>query len=198
MIEAANRADIPELSELFADIFVDDDTLGWLVHKARDPRAELVKGFQILLGEYYLPLGIIDIVRGADGTIQAGAAWMKPEVEMPRRVRYRMLAWVMSTGRARMDIYRYIRESGHVSLPFPHWYLFTIAVSDKARGSGVGSRLLTAGLERCGDQAVQLEATTARSAGLYARHGFITLGEAPTHAPQPEFIMWKPAQSGAQ
>ena len=61
----------------------------------------------------------------------------------------------------------------------PHWYLRQIGVDPAARGSGLGSALLRAGLEevdRVGARAY-LEATSLASKSLYERHGFVSLGE---------------------
>lgn len=56
----------------------------------------------------------------------------------------------------------------------PHFYLHMIGASDRARGQGLGSAMLRRVLEMCDREAhpAYLEASTARSAALYARHGF--------------------------
>lgn len=66
----------------------------------------------------------------------------------------------------------------------PHFYLQFVGARRRAQGTGVGSRLLGRVLRICDDEGVPayLEATTSRSAALYARHGFepltaITLAE---------------------
>ena len=61
----------------------------------------------------------------------------------------------------------------------PHWYLRQIGVDPAARGRGLGSALLRAGLDevdRDGARAY-LEATSAGSKSLYERHGFMSLRE---------------------
>jgi ribosomal protein S18 acetylase RimI-like enzyme len=61
----------------------------------------------------------------------------------------------------------------------PHWYLRQIGVDPAARGNGLGSALLRAGLDevdRAGARAY-LEATSTASKSLYERHGFVSLGE---------------------
>ena len=59
----------------------------------------------------------------------------------------------------------------------PHWYLWTLGVDPKCQGRGLGSALLKHGLARADDDGVlaYLEATSPKSAALYARHGFETL-----------------------
>jgi GNAT superfamily N-acetyltransferase len=58
--------------------------------------------------------------------------------------------------------------------PTPHFYLHMIAGRDDARGQGLGSVLLSRVLDVCDAEQTPayLEASTARSAALYERHGF--------------------------
>lgn len=57
----------------------------------------------------------------------------------------------------------------------PHFYLHLIGARDTARGKGLGSLLLERITRICDaeGQPAYLEATTPRSAMLYARHGFV-------------------------
>jgi GNAT superfamily N-acetyltransferase len=56
----------------------------------------------------------------------------------------------------------------------PHFYLHVIGAVDRARGKGYGSLLLRRVTDVCDREGfpAYLEASTARSAALYARHGF--------------------------
>lgn len=75
---------------------------------------------------------------------------------------------------------------------FPHWYLYVIAVDPQAQGHGVGSALINKGLDRVGEQAAYLEASTHRAARLYERFDFALLGEIPTQDGSPgELGMWR-------
>ncbi|MFR9674221.1 GNAT family N-acetyltransferase [Streptomyces sp. TR06-5] len=75
-----------------------------------------------------------------------------------------------------------------------HAYLQAIAVSQDRQGRGVGSSLLAPVLERCDREGLPayLEASSDRSRGLYARHGFVTL-ERIVHLPDgpPMYPMWR-------
>lgn len=59
--------------------------------------------------------------------------------------------------------------------PEPHFYLHLIGARDRARGQGLGSVLLERVLALCDAEGrpAYLEASTTRSAALYARHGFV-------------------------
>ena len=56
----------------------------------------------------------------------------------------------------------------------PHFYLQFVGARATARGQGLGSLLLERVLRICDAESIPayLEATTPRSAALYARHGF--------------------------
>jgi len=79
----------------------------------------------------------------------------------------------------------------------PHVHLQFVGVTPDHRGRGLGGRLLTRGLARAraSGTPVRLEASTPRSALLYARHGFVRTGadirlpEGPTLIP----MWWHPA-----
>jgi GNAT superfamily N-acetyltransferase len=60
----------------------------------------------------------------------------------------------------------------------PHFYLHLIGARDRARGQGMGTILLDRVTSICDAEGIvaYLEASTQRSAGLYARHGFIEVG----------------------
>ena len=59
----------------------------------------------------------------------------------------------------------------------PHFYLHLIGARERARGQGLGSLLLERVIQTCDAEGhpAYLEASSARSAQLYARHGFVEL-----------------------
>jgi GNAT superfamily N-acetyltransferase len=61
----------------------------------------------------------------------------------------------------------------------PHYYIRYVGVAPPFQGQGLGSALLRPTLDRCDEGGVPayLEASTERSAALYARLGFEHLGE---------------------
>ncbi|GAA2661743.1 MULTISPECIES: GNAT family N-acetyltransferase [Actinosynnema] len=78
---------------------------------------------------------------------------------------------------------------------FPHLYLAATAVLPERRGQGVGGLLLAHRLADTAGLPCYLEASTTRSAALYARHGFAHAGrpiELPENGPT-LFPMLRPA-----
>lgn len=67
----------------------------------------------------------------------------------------------------------------HHHLQEPHYYIRFVGVATRFQGQGVGSALLRPTLERCDQEGVPayLEASTERSAAMYARLGFVHLGK---------------------
>lgn len=78
-----------------------------------------------------------------------------------------------------------------------HAYLVYLGATPAHQGRGLGSLLLAQHLEQvdAAGQGAYLEASNSRSAALYARHGFVFLGD-PIQLPddvEPIFPMWRPA-----
>lgn len=67
----------------------------------------------------------------------------------------------------------------------PHWYISMIAVSDSARGKGLGSKLIAPLLAEADArrEAVYLESSNPQNHNFYRRHGFEILEEY-RHSPQ--------------
>lgn len=87
-------------------------------------------------------------------------------------------------------------EVARYELDEPHWYLRQIGVDPVLQRGGHGSALLRAGLsevDRRGEPAY-LEATTPGSRDLYARFGFVTVGEVQVGDSAPLWPMVRPAR----
>lgn len=191
-VRTADASDIPSVVELLAHTFEQDPSLGWVVRKANDPQFILHEYFRILVEEVYLPHGRITVAVDGD-TFLGAALWLKPDVKYPKIATVRMLGLLAKTGKAISDVLRYKAGNDHTSLPFPHWYLFTIAVPTEARGRGVGTLLLDEGIEFAGDSAIYLEATSYRAGKLYQTKGFVPLQEIPVLGPDNEIAMCRPS-----
>lgn len=72
------------------------------------------------------------------------------------------------------EVVRYLGELAHSRPEEPHWYLSMLGTDPVARGTGVGSRLLRAGLARAEADGVPVYLETMNSAnlGYYERFGF--------------------------
>lgn len=141
-------------------------------------RTETVRGlFEFQLRTLYAPQGTIDVAATSDGTILGAALWLSPEAQKGSLLAdlkklpsyYRTLGAALP--RAVFTELRLLASRPR----FEHWYLYVIGVSENSRGRGVGARLLDFRCERLGETPAYMEASTHRSAALYARHGFVEL-----------------------
>ncbi|AZQ75958.1 MULTISPECIES: GNAT family N-acetyltransferase [Flaviflexus] len=193
IIRPAIRADLDAVASNLGTVFAADPSLGWVLRKADDPESLLADFYRLIIDSAF-ERGIIDVAED-EGDFLGSAVWTAPGQEVPASVLRKALPLVRRLGKAAPTLLRYLRAYSAVKIPFPAWHLEVIAVTERARGRGVGSALLDAGLERCGDEAARLEATSTRAAKLYASRGFVPLGEVKTPAPVPEIIMWKPSST---
>lgn len=167
------------------------------VVKCRNPKLALQQLFEVLMRDYFIPFGKLDLVRSPQGNLLGASLWSPPNEKLTIRRQLRMLPdLVKALGLSLPRAWRLSAMDSDAKPRFPHWYLFVIAASPAARGQGVGGRLLDHGIERAGSEAIYLESTGPRSQALYERKGFIPLGVIPSTSPAPEVGMWKPGQVG--
>ncbi|HEY3760003.1 MAG TPA: GNAT family N-acetyltransferase [Solirubrobacteraceae bacterium] len=161
-------ADTQRLRDVLAEAFFDDPVFGWLMPDEVKRRDRLRHYFGIDLRHLTLPRGRVwttDDLAGAALSLPPGA-WRVPlrttllhgtafGVRLPRAARLG----------AAME-WRHLRE--------PHYYVRDIGVLPEMQGNGLGSTLLRPTLDRCDREGLPayLEASSERSAALYARHGF--------------------------
>jgi GNAT superfamily N-acetyltransferase len=76
----------------------------------------------------------------------------------------------------------------------PHHYIPFVGVTPGRQGAGIGTRLMQPTLDHCDQDQLPayLEATTERSAALYARLGFEQVGELRYGATEPLRLMLRP------
>lgn len=132
------------------------------------------------------------IAERPDGVIVGVSTWMALESAEPLRQRAEALA---EQARANPALRRIASAMALPHPDEPHLYLASMAVVPESRGHGVGSALLRHRLAQA-RQPVYLEASTPRSAALYARHGFAPSG-APIALPEGGPVlrpMWRPAR----
>lgn len=133
--------------------------------------------FDFQIRKTYAPRGVVDVVVDAQGQVLGAALWISPQGQKGSLVQ------------DLMSLPSYFRVLGKSLLPgaftdlrliaarpkFDHWYLYCIGVHEQARGRGVGAALLDFRRQQLGEYPAYLEASTFRSASLYARHGFVEL-----------------------
>lgn len=175
-VREATEADYPGVIEALTNAFEHDPVMNKAM--GGDGRTETVRSlFEFQLRTTYAPKGTIDIAVTESGKVLGAALWLSPEAQKGN---------LLADIRALPDYYRVLgRGLARATVTelrllaarpkFDHWYLYTIGVHEDARGHGIGSHLLDYRRERLGEVPAYLEASTYRSASLYARHGFVEL-----------------------
>jgi ribosomal protein S18 acetylase RimI-like enzyme len=194
-VRLAAEADLAALAGSMARAFADDPALGFLLGSAR--RLERLESF------FEAELRIIafphEIVWATDD-LSAAAIWARPgEWRVPVGPSLRELPAMVRVFGARLPLAFWTRlrmEARHPSEP-PSYYLAAIGVEPAAQGKGLGSELMKPMLARIDSEGAgaYLETSTARSRGLYERHGFVQTGEIqlPRGGP-PIWPMWREPQ----
>lgn len=190
----ATQADFPKIVDVLVEAFANDPAfLRWIPQP--DPgSAKLRALFELQIEKQYAVAGNIDVARDSEGEIVGVALWDRPDGNHSAKDQAAMLPRLVSIfGIKAAQVVWTDLSSARFHPKFPHWYLYTVATSSSARGTGVGSALLNHGIARAGDEAIYLEATSTRSAQLYNRLGFVPLGYIPSDDDgTPELAMWKP------
>lgn len=141
--------------------------------------------------------GSVDVAEDPDGTFLGVGLWQSPRehprlltelLGLPRIVGALGLRGTLRGARHDLAVRR-TRPPGDL------WYLSSIAVSDAARGRGVGGLLLRTRLVTIDAQELPaaLESTTAASRRLYERHGFEALARVRSLPGTSSTMMLRPA-----
>lgn len=179
-ITPAAPADVPAAADVLAEAFTDDAVVAAITGRPRPTSAQLAALFGALMRTGALHHGRVDLVRRtSDGAVLGVASWEAPgsvahlvhqAAELPAFLRALGLKGLVYGARHQATLASY-RPSE------PHWYLAQIGVSAQARGTGVGTALLTsrlAAIDAVGTPAY-LESSNERNRSLYMRHGFETI-----------------------
>ncbi len=139
------------------------------------------------LFRYMVRLGVLyGRTEAVSGKCEAAAVWF-PSTGVPGSAWYQRRAGVLRArlylGREIMARYERINDKvfslQEKLAPFPHWYLFLLAVDPDRQGEGLGRRLLESGL--FGLDAISmpcyLETFRGDTAEMYEKFGFRTLEE---------------------
>ncbi|RMI14404.1 GNAT family N-acetyltransferase [Cellulomonas triticagri] len=199
VVTAAAPVHVEEAVRVLAATFRGDAVMGAVVGgPVTDRERRLAHVFRVIV-RTGLRRGAVDLARApGDPTVLGVAVW-----DAPGRTRTSILDLLRDLGSYRRAFgLRGLREALRLQRALdaahprePHWFLAAIGVHETGRGQGVGSALIASRL-RAVDAAhpampAYLEASTDRSAALYARHGFQPTGRVggfPTTSP---ISMWR-------
>lgn len=133
------------------------------------------------LETYVLPQhGLVFIANDGAGRSAGGCLTLPPgEWQMPTSVDGRTAVRFLRTFGIHLQRAAQFQRAMHEHhLAEPHYYVRTIGVRPGMQGHGLGQALMQPTLERCDEEGLPtyLEASSERSAALYARLGFVHLG----------------------
>lgn len=190
-IRLATMADRRALATTLASAFVDDPVWVWMIPpRRREARLQLLFG---ALLRNAIPRGHIYTV----GDATAVAIWAPPgEWEMPKTAIARAAVPIARAASSRLPrlLGRLNQiEAVHRRQPDSHWYLEYIGTRQEARGTGLGSALLSDALARTDAEGtpVYLESSNSRNLPFYERHGFTVTEQLDLAAGPPQWLLWR-------
>lgn len=202
-VRRATDADIPAMAAVLARAFARDPFFSWLAGDAPERNLRMRMGWAGILRR--ASAGLRETWTTAD--LAGVAIWLPPGRDASSFLDALRMVPVL----ARLSGWRRLREVAATSellekrrrthVPAPHWYLSALGVDPERQHQGIGSALLSLGLERADAEAMPayLEAATARSVLLYERHGFEVVEE--LIIPRTDvrgWLMLRPATSAAR
>ncbi len=175
-VTVATAEDVSRLADALADAFHADPVYTWMLPSSLRLTARLRALFTAEMEQYGLRQGTVWTTTGRDGAVVAlpPDAWKMPESITLSQA----FVWVRAFGRRLLLAQRVQRalEQHHPSEP--HFYVRIVGVRSARQGQGLGSALMQPTLDEADALGLPtyLEASTQRSAALYARLGFVHLG----------------------
>lgn len=198
--ETPVEASVRDLDAVAGDLsaaFATYPMFEWIMRPDARRDAARLKFFKRMLADTAFASGTVLRPEGGG----AASVWLASEKLMAPAFWNDLLALptlLGATGLARFGRLAALRKAmeAHHPMNRRHAYLWLIGVRPEAQGSGIGSRLLAAGLARVDAQGrpAFLETSTEANVALYRRHGFEV---ASTYDVQPgsppSWAMWRPA-----
>lgn len=177
-VRPALVTDHDQVVDVLAAAFLHDPAMGWIYTDATKRRRGLERYFRFLVANVYHPKQGVLVTGDLAGIalcappgrwgVPLGATARLGTTMLPD-IGLRVLPRTLGSARQMDGLHRRLRA--------PHWYLAFVGVAPASSGGGRGSALLRAVTERADDDGVgcYLEATSARNAALYHRHGFVPI-----------------------
>lgn len=189
-LRRATGADVRGLAEVLADAFAEDPIYAWLMPGDRRHRDRLRRFFALQLRTMGLERGAVWTTRQALGGALIAASpgcWRLPVTALVRHGRDHGRIFGHRAPRALDFLVRL--EQRH--LREPHQYVATVGVAPDLQGQGLGSQLFGPLLAQADRDRLPayIEASTARSAALYERLGFVTTDELRARDSPPVWLM---------
>lgn len=181
-VRTATMNDVPGVARVLGRAFHSDPLFRWFFPDEARRKARTTRACALMAGFGHVPSGYTTVVESREdpsrGPVVRGAAlWSPPGAASEGlAVTVRSLPhWIELVGLSRLPaIARYAGRLRESAPDEPYWYLSMLGTDPVARGTGVGSRLLRAGLARAdADGApVYLETMNSANLGYYQRYGF--------------------------
>jgi len=168
---SAGAADVPALAETLAAAFHDDPVFRyWIADDAQ--RREISRAFFGVMVRAGIDAGVVHTTCD----LGCGAIWSPPGSEDDEGLGHALAA---ATGEHAERLFMVLEHMEAQHPTAAHWYLAILGTRPERQGQGLGSAAMRPVLDTCDatGSPAYLEATTARSAELYARHGFEVVGE---------------------
>ncbi|MFJ9006907.1 GNAT family N-acetyltransferase [Streptomyces canus] len=191
-IRTAGADDRERVARLLDSAFQDDPVSGW-IFPGEEERRTIHPRLMAAFVDIVLAEGRVDVTE--DGS--ACALWLPVPAESAdghdEEDGFAQLREAIDPGNERIELIGRLTADVHPS-GRAHEYLWMIGVAPERQGEGLGTALIGAVLERCDRETVPayLEASSARSRGLYEQLGF-ELVERPLDLPDgPQmWPMWR-------
>lgn len=169
----------PQARSLIARAFSDDPLINWLFPPSsmnRDQRLDAIAIFYWPSVEAYAAAGAGHVAIDGDEVVGA-SLWSLPKTSQPSPVLpSSATVATMLLGEKLKELASDMKAARATGRTPETPYLHDLAVDDGHRNSGIGAKLLEAGLDEFGTDGSWLETTNPRNHSFYERFGFTEVG----------------------
>jgi ribosomal protein S18 acetylase RimI-like enzyme len=181
-VRTATMDDVPEVARVLSRAFYHDPFFRWVFPDDNRRMGQTARAHALMAGFGNIPQGWTSVYEsqeepGSRPVVRGAALWVPPEAhgEGAAAALRSLPHWIQLVGLARLpEIVRYLSELKAAVPEEAHWYLSVLGTDPTARGTGVGSRLLRAGLAQADSDGVPVYLETMNSAniGYYEKYDF--------------------------